>query len=302
MPIGLAMSGPRCPAPSRGSARRARTGRARPALAERRGRQQAKDPASTAASSDRMSPNRFSVTITSKSAGRADEQHRARIDELVVEGDVGVVGRDLVGDLPPQARRREHVGLVDRASPAAAASGRARTRAARSARSRLGVGQRVERASERPARADASRRARRSRCPPVSSRTMTRSTPVEQLGPERRRRRRARAGRVTGRRFAYSPSPPRSANSACSGRTVALGSSHFGPPTAPRSMASAAPQAATSSSRIGDAVRVDRGAADERARTSRRRSRTRPPAASTTRRAAATTSGPTPSPGIVAIR
>src|SRR5574341_1008132 len=39
---------------------------------------------------------------------------------------------------------------------------------------------------------------------------------------------------LTGRRFAKTPSPFRSARSPCSGRTFAFGSSHFGPPTAPR--------------------------------------------------------------------
>ena len=55
---------------------------------------------------------------------------------------------------------------------------------------------------------------------------------------------------LTGRRFAYSPSPPRSAKSACSGRTVAPGSDHLGPPTAPSRIASASPQASTSSGRM----------------------------------------------------
>src|SRR5450759_4559757 len=56
---------------------------------------------------------------------------------------------------------------------------------------------------------------------------------------------------LTGRRFANSPRPPRMAKSACSGRTIAVGSSHFGPPTAPRRIASLSAQAARSSARIG---------------------------------------------------
>ena len=106
--------GRRCPAPSRGSARTARTCRARSRrFAERRRRQHPELPASTAASSDRMSPNRFSVTMTSKSAGRRIEQHRARIDELVADLDVRGSPALLVDDPPPQARRRQDVGLVD---------------------------------------------------------------------------------------------------------------------------------------------------------------------------------------------
>ena len=55
---------------------------------------------------------------------------------------------------------------------------------------------------------------------------------------------------VIGRRLANRPRPLRSANSACSGRTVASGLSHFGPPQAPRSTASASRHASTSSGRI----------------------------------------------------
>ena len=53
----------------------------------------------------------------------------------------------------------------------------------------------------------------------------------------------------TGRRFAYNPSPLRRPSSPCSGRG-ASGSvvSHFGPPTAPRSTASAARHASSTSS------------------------------------------------------
>ena len=68
---------------------------------------------------------------------------------------------------------------------------------------------------------------------------------------------------VTGRRFANSPRPPRSANSACSGRTAASGSSQRGPPTAPSRTASHAAAASRSSVAEGRAVRVDRRAADE---------------------------------------
>ena len=49
----------------------------------------------------------------------------------------------------------------------------------------------------------------------------------------------------TGRRFAKSPSARRRPRSPCSGRTSARGSSHFGPPTAPRSTASALSHAAS---------------------------------------------------------
>ena len=46
------------------------------------------EPVSIAASSLRMSPNMFSVRITSKSAGREHELHRGVVDEHVLERDV----------------------------------------------------------------------------------------------------------------------------------------------------------------------------------------------------------------------
>jgi len=52
----------------------------------------------------------------------------------------------------------------------------------------------------------------------------------------------------TGRMLANRPRALRIASSPCSGRTLALGSSHFGPPTAPRRMAEAFRQAASAES------------------------------------------------------
>jgi hypothetical protein len=53
----------------------------------------------------------------------ADEEHRARVDELVVQADGGMARPDLVGNRPPEPRRREHVGLVDRGDELAAGRG-----------------------------------------------------------------------------------------------------------------------------------------------------------------------------------
>ena len=47
------------------------------------------EPVSIADSSLRMSPKRFSVTITSNSAGRRDQLHRGVVDQQVVELHVG---------------------------------------------------------------------------------------------------------------------------------------------------------------------------------------------------------------------
>ncbi len=51
------------------------------------------EPVSIAASSERMSPNMFSVRITSKCARRGDELHRRVVDEHVLELDVGELAR-----------------------------------------------------------------------------------------------------------------------------------------------------------------------------------------------------------------
>ena len=72
------------------------------------------EPVSIAASSERMSPNMFSVRIVSKSARRGDELHGGVVDEHVLELDVGELARvQVADDLAPQPRGLEHVGLVD---------------------------------------------------------------------------------------------------------------------------------------------------------------------------------------------
>ena len=69
----------------------------------------------------------FSVTMTSKSAGLADQVHRAGVDQHVRQRDVGELLRHHArGHLAPQTRRLEHVGLVDGAELLAAAARDAR--------------------------------------------------------------------------------------------------------------------------------------------------------------------------------
>ncbi len=68
----------------------------------------------------------------------------------------------------------------------------------------------------------------------------------------------------TGRRLAKRPSALRIAKRPCSGRTLARGSSHFGPPTAPSSTASAARADLQRLRRQRRAGLVDGDAADER--------------------------------------
>ena len=91
-----------------------------------------------------------------------DEQHRARIDQLVVEPDVGELGGQLVGDPAPQPRGREDVGLVDLGHDPAPAPRQLEREPDDAPDLVLGVRQRVERASGRRAR-PRPRSARRSR-------------------------------------------------------------------------------------------------------------------------------------------
>ena len=88
--------------------------------------------------------------------------------------------------------------------------------------------------------------------PPVSSRTISRSAPLDELRAAAGSRRRAPGSTRTGRRFANSSSPLRSPSRPCSGRG-ASGSvvSHFGPPTAPSSTASAERQRSSTSGSSG---------------------------------------------------
>ena len=189
----------------------------------------------------------------------ADEQHRARIDELVVHLDVRHAPALLVHDPPPETRRREDVGLVDAGqapTPQRARTPRPRGRSAGSrprrrawCRRRIGrpVPPRLPAAPRNTRRRSARGRSggRRPRGAPAGAATS-----------------RSSAGwTLTGRRFAKSPSPPRSANRACSGRTGAAGSDHFGPPTAPSRTASALPARLDVLGPDRDAVRVDRDAA-----------------------------------------
>ena len=71
-------------------------------------------PVSIAASSLRMSPKRFSATITSKSAGRETSCIAALSTSRWSSVTSGVVGGDAGDDLAPEPRGLHHVGLVDR--------------------------------------------------------------------------------------------------------------------------------------------------------------------------------------------
>ena len=67
--------------------------------------------------------------------GRVHDRHRERVDEGVVEWDIGVLGRAELGDdVPPEPRRVHDVDLVDRGERARRARARARRRGGRCAR------------------------------------------------------------------------------------------------------------------------------------------------------------------------
>ena len=158
----------------------------------------------------------------------------------------GLAAPTSVGDLPPQARGVEHVGLVhgrDLLAPAAGEAERELQDATdlvvvilhRVGHLDVAAGQLLARLLSRNTRR---RSARESRARP------------------RRRASRALSGdasmsdgwTLTGRRLAKTPSPLRSASSPCSGRTLLAGLSYFGAPTAPSSTASHDWQAASAAS------------------------------------------------------
>ena len=157
-----------------------------------------------------------------------------------------VVGRDALDRLAPQARGLENVRLVHRGDPGPAVAP-PRRRAASKATGRSARSRRPSTRSRRE------RDRRRGRCRRSRSRRSARA-------PRGGRCRRSRSGRSglastsaglgrTGRRFAYRPRPLRRPRRPCSGRG-ASGSvvSHFGPPTAPSSTASAPRHASSTSS------------------------------------------------------
>src|SRR6476620_5211116 len=79
-------------------------------------------PISPAVMSERISPNMFSITITSKSQRTLDEQRRAGVDIEAVGLDAGMPRRRRVEHLAEKRERLEHVRLVDagqRTQPAA---------------------------------------------------------------------------------------------------------------------------------------------------------------------------------------
>ena len=280
-PAGWRRPARRCPAPSRAPARTPRGRRRLPSDALG---SIPIEPVSIAASSERMSPNMFSVTITSKWRGAATS---------------------CIAALSTSSARARCSGTR------AACSSRTTSRHSRLVSSTLALSTLVTRAvaprRTRPGRSARSPRAcRRSRPTPSPrcassrrsrSRRSARARPAGRC-PRSISRRSGLASYsagsgLTGRRLANSPRPLRSPSRPCSGRGLD-GSvvSHFGPPTAASRTASAARQAAS----VSSVSAVPCASID--APPNRCSSYSKPaPTASSTSTRRAMISGPIPSPG-----
>ena len=174
-----------------------------------------REPTSMEASSVRMSPNMFSVTITSKSAGRDSRCMAAASTSRCSSCRSGNSrANSSLATTAPESRGLQHVGLVDRSDLAAPASGQLRAPCAAPARFRCACRCRDRR------RCRACAASRRSRC--------RRSAPARPGYPRPARRSgfrgeaANRAGWVTtGRRLAYTPMAARRSSRPCSGRSFA---------------------------------------------------------------------------------
>ena len=218
------------------------------------------EPASIEASSVRMSPNMFSVTITSYSRGLASRCIAIESTSWcssVMSGNSSRTTR--VDHFAPQARGLQHVGLVDRGEPAAAP--RASAQARRIDALDLGdavfaqvAGGIVGRAALLLAEVDAAGEfAHHDQVDAVQQ------VRLDRRGAERGRVRlhRAQVG-VQAQRLADRQQALFGTHRAPSGRTTS------GPPTAPSSTASARCRGGERSRRQRFAGGVDRGAADQR--------------------------------------
>ena len=195
----------------------------------------------------------FSVTTTSNDRAERDEAHRTRVDELVLERDVGELGGDLDRDLAPEPRRLEHVRLVHRGD-ALLAPACELEREAHDARDLvLAVLERVDRATLTGDHLAETRLAEVEAAGQLAHEEDVDA--LEELGLQRRGRRErgVHAHRTQVREEAEALAEP---EQALLGPDVfAFGSSHFGPPTAPSS---------TASQRFAHASSVASAAADRR--------------------------------------
>src|SRR5215471_1715738 len=142
-------------------------------------------------------------------------------------------GPDGADRAAPQLRAGQHVGFVHRAEPARAAFGPREAKRRDAFNLRGGVGFGVEGALDTSLHL-------------VPALTEVHS-PGQFANDFNGQMPRRGSMTFTGRRFTYSPRPFRKSNRPLSGRLPTGSESHFGPPTAPRKMASALRQASRAS-------------------------------------------------------
>ena len=230
----------RCRAPSRAPARRARgAGRVASGAPSEAEGSMPSEPVSIAAQSDRRSPNRLSVTMTSNCLGLRTSCMAQLSAYMWLRVDVGVFGVvQLLHFLAPQQAALHHIGLLDRADLAAALARELEgdARDADDLRRRVDLG--VDAAARcRPAasRCRAARRNRRRRSARARSGCRGRApAPVFRVEAST-----SASKTIAGRRLAKSSMSLRRRSRPRSGFTSKGRLSHFGPPTAPSSTASA---------------------------------------------------------------
>ena len=148
--------------------------------------------------------------------------------------------RDLLDDRAPQPARGEHVGLVHAREALAPAARQLEGEARHAAHLGLGVEERVVRLAAVGAVVGLAPLAEVEAAGELADDEHVHALDEVAAGAATRRRARLRGHGAQVGEEARAPCGARSR--ACSGRTVAVGSSHFGPPTAPSSTASAAAQ------------------------------------------------------------
>ena len=222
------------------------------------------EPVSIAASSDRMSPNRLSVTMTSNCLrARGPAAWRSCRRTCGSSSTSGYSSSwSLLDLLAPQDAGLHDVGLLDRTDTLAALARPGRRRRGRCGRSRRRVDLGVDAAAAAVGQGlDAARLAEIDAAGEFADdHDVERPRPSRASGTRRRPARRTPppgAGWRTGR-CPCAGAGGRAPGSASKGR-----SSHFGPPTAPNSTASAASASAMVSSVQRRALGVDRRAADQ---------------------------------------
>ena len=214
------------------------------------------EPVIMEASSDRMSPNMFSVTITSNWAGFFTICMAQLSTNISLYSTSGVLGLQAVHHAAPQAAGVQHVCLVHAAQLLAALAVRSQSRCGRCARSRA--------PSRAWSRWPASRRWQRVGLVIAEVHAADQLTHDDEVDALRHDLRASggwpgpAAGQIlAGRLLEYRPMPARRRSRPFSGRCSPGRPSHLGPPTAPSRTLSAARHLSSSCWGSGVAVLVN---------------------------------------------